>query len=64
MSASVSLPDESDEEEEAREETKEEHELGVVHSWMQVEGFPALAEEEAQGLLHEVFLFAWHCIIV
>ena len=58
MSGFVSLADESDGEKEAREVMKEEHELGVAHSWMQVGGFPVLAEEEAQGLFHEVFLFA------
>ena len=57
MSWLVSLTDESDEEEEVREVTKEEHEVGVVCS-MQVGGFPALAKEEAQGLLCEVFIFA------
>ena len=25
-------------------------------------GVPALAEEEAQGLLSQVFLFAWYCL--
>ena len=54
----VSITDESEEEEEVREMMKEEHEVGVVCSWMQVGVFPALAEEEAQGLLREVFLFA------
>ena len=53
----VSLADESDEGEESRGETKEEQELGVVKSWMEVGGLPALAEEEAQGLLCEVYLF-------
>ena len=37
---------ESEKEEEVRGVTKEEHELGVVHSWMEVGGVPALAEEE------------------
>ena len=58
MSGFVLLGDESGKEQEAREVTKEEHELGVAHSWMEVGGFPALAEKEVQGLLHEVFLFA------
>ena len=58
MFGPVLLADESDKEEEAREVMKEEHELGVAHSWMQVGGFPALAEEEVQGLLSEVFPFA------
>ena len=53
----VSLADESDEGEESRGETKEEQELGVVKSWMEVGGLPALAKEEAQGLLCEVYLF-------
>ena len=55
MSGFVSLTNESEEEEEAREVTKEEHEFGVAHSWMQVGGFLALAEEEMQGLLCEIF---------
>ena len=37
--------------------TQEEHKLDVAHSWIQVGGFAALAEEKVQGLLHEVFLF-------
>ena len=36
---------------------KEECELGVVKSWMEMGGILALAEEEAQGLLHEVYPF-------
>ena len=62
MSGFVSLTYESLEEEEVEGEikviSKEEHKLVVACPWMQVGGFPALAEEEAQGLLHEVFLFA------
>ena len=58
MSWPASLTDESEEEEEVKEMIKEEHEVGVVHSWMQVGGFPVLAGEEVQGLLCEVFLFA------
>ena len=63
------LTDKSDEDEEAREVTKEEQELGMVHSWREVEGSLALAEEEVQGLLHKVLLFACHglnfnCILV
>ena len=58
----VLLTDESEEEEEIREVTKEECELGVVHSWMEVGGVPALAEEEAQGLLFKLFLFAGYSV--
>ena len=50
MSAFVLPADELSEEEEAREVTKKECELGVATSWMEVGGLPALAEEEAQGL--------------
>ena len=50
MSWPVSLRYESEKEEEVRKVSKEEHKVGVVHTWMQVGGFPALAEEdEAQG---------------
>ena len=57
MSGFVLLTDKSDKEEEAREVMKEEHELGMVCSWMKVGGLPALAEEEVQGLFHKVFFF-------
>ena len=53
----ILLTDESDEEEEVVTGTKEEQELGVVQSWMEVGGLPTLPEEEAQGLLCEVFPF-------
>ena len=49
--------DESEEEVVLRLETKEEWELGIIHSWMEVGGFPALPEDEAQGLLQEVGSF-------
>ena len=39
MSVFVPPADESSEEEAAREVTKEEHELGVVKSWMEMGGF-------------------------
>ena len=48
--------DESDEETVLKPKTKEEEELGIVHSWMEVGSFPALPEEEARGLLQEVGL--------
>ena len=48
--------DESDEEGKVIAETKEEQKLGVVQSWMEMGGLPALPEEEAQGLLCEVSL--------
>ena len=51
----ILLTDESDEEAEVTADKKEEQELGVVQSWMEVGGFPALPEEEAWGLLCEVF---------
>ena len=54
MSGLVFLIDESGEEEVVKSETKEEHELGIIHSWMQVGAFPVLPEEETQGLLWEV----------
>ena len=58
MSVFVSPADESSkEEEEAREVIKEECELGVVKSWMEMGGIPVLAEEEMQGLLCEVYPF-------
>ena len=50
----VFLTDDSDEEVAPRPEIKEERDLGIIHSWVQVEGFPALPEEEAWGLLQEV----------
>ena len=59
--------DESSEEEEPREETKEEQELGMVKSWMEVGGFPMLVEE-AQKLLWEVyplfFYLAWFSLSI
>ena len=61
MSGLVSLTDESEKEEEVEEEIKvvrkEEHKVAVACFWMQVGGFLALAEEEVQGMLHEVSLF-------
>ena len=48
------LTDESDEEELVITETKEEQELGVICSWMDVGGFPVLPEEEVQWLLCKV----------
>ena len=62
ISGFVLVADESDKEENAREVGKEECELEVVCLWMEVRGVPDLVEEEAQGLLCEVFLFACHCI--
>ena len=47
--------DESDEEDEVVTGTKEEQELGVVQSWMEAGGLPTLPEEEAWGLLCNVF---------
>ena len=53
----ILFADESNEEGEVEVETKEEWELGVVQSWKEVEGFPALPEEEAWGLFCEVSTF-------
>ena len=60
MSGFVSLADKSSEEEEVKEVTKEEHEIDVAHSWMEVGGLLALAEEEAQRLLWQVFPSTWY----
>ena len=48
----VSPVDESSEE--IRGETREEQELGVVRSWMEVGGLLVLVEKEVQKLLQEV----------
>ena len=53
----ILLIDESDEEKVVKTEMKEEQELGVICSWIEVGGFPALLEEEAWGLLCEVCSF-------
>ena len=45
--------DDSDEEE-RRLLTKEEEDIDILHSWMEVGGQPALPEGKAQGLLAEV----------
>ena len=37
--------------------TKEEEDVNIMHSWMEVGGHPACPEEEAQGLLAEVNAF-------
>ena len=37
--------------------TKEEEDIDVLHSWMEVRGFPAYPEEEAKGLLAEINSF-------
>ena len=54
-----SLLDDSKEgnEEERRPMTKEEEDVDILHSWMEVGGQPALPEGEAQGLLAEVSKF-------
>ena len=41
----------------AKEVIKEECELGVFKSWMEMGGVPALAEEDVEGLLCEVYPF-------
>ena len=63
----VSLADESEEGAESMEEMKEEQELGVVKSWMEVGGLPMLVEEEVQKLLLEVYPFfylAWFSLSI
>ena len=52
----IPLTDESDKERVVKPKTKEEEELGIIHSWMEVGGLPALPEQEVQGLLWEVDL--------
>ena len=37
--------------------TKEEEDIDILHSWMEVGGQPALPEGEEQGLLAEVSKF-------
>ena len=51
---SFPLPDESEEKGAAQPHSKEEEEVEVMRSWMEVGGFPAQQEEEAKGLLSEV----------
>ena len=62
MSWFVSLTDKLSVEEEVKEVTEEEHKMDVACSWMEVGGFLALAEEGAQGLLWQLFLFTWYCL--
>ena len=50
----LSSLDGSEEEERARPATKEEGDIDVLWSWMEVGGLPACPEEEAEGLLAEV----------
>ena len=57
MSVFISTADESSEEKDARDVTKEEHELGMVKLWMEMGGLLVLAEEEAKELLCEVYPF-------
>ena len=62
MSLFVLPVDESNEEEEPREETREEQELGVVTLWMEVGDLPMLVEEEAQIIAGGIspFYSTWH----
>ena len=53
----VSSLDESEEEERTRLATKEEEDVDVLQSWIEVGGLPAHPEEEAKGLLAEVNSF-------
>ena len=50
----LSSLDGSEEEERARLATKEEEDIDMLRSWMEVGGLPAHPEEEAKGLLTEV----------
>ena len=54
-SQSILHADESKSEEEAKVETKEEEEVGILWSWMELGGLPVLDEAEAQKLLQEVY---------
>ena len=56
MSVFVSPTDESSEEE-AREVTKEEHDLGVVKSWMEVGVFPHLLKRKCRDYYMRYILF-------
>ena len=58
----VSFADESSEDEEPKATTQEQYEIDWACSWMEAEGVPALAEDEAQGLINQVFLFALYCL--
>ena len=51
---SISCADKSESETEVRVETKEEEDLGILRSWMEVGGIPALDEGEARRLLQEL----------
>ena len=51
----ILLAHESDEEGGVMTETKEEQELGVMWSWIEVRGFPTLDEGEVQKLSQEVY---------
>ena len=51
---SISYADESESETEVRVETKEEEDLEILRSWMEVGGITALDEGEAKRLLQEV----------
>ena len=53
----LSSLDESEEEERTRPATKEEKDVNVLQSWMEVGDLPACPEEEAKGLLAEVNSF-------
>ena len=53
----LSSLDKSDEEERTRLATKEEEDVNVLQSWMEVGGLPAHPEEEVKGLLAEVNSF-------
>ena len=54
--STISLLDESEEEGVVQLLTKEEEEIEVMQSWVELGGFPAWPEEEAKGLLAEASL--------
>ena len=59
----LSSLDQSEEEERTRLATKEEEDVDVLQSWMEVGGLPAHPEEEAKGLLAEVNSFPCFSIL-
>ena len=60
MPVFVSPADESNEEEEAKEVTKEEHELGVVKSWIEMGDILVLAKRKCRDYCVRYILFIWY----
>ena len=58
-SGNVSFTDESSKDDEPEASTQEQHEIDWACTWTEAEGVPALGEDEAQGLLIQVFPFAF-----